>query len=108
MSTSAPALEGLRASRPFPEPTGPTGSLIYRLITTTDHKVIGIMSAIHHSRTRPDGGGAGGAHVWAPAAAILTTPPLLPFIVIGATGTKRPSFATSGMSAENRIIIDCG
>ena len=37
---------GLRASRPFPERTGPTGSLIYRLITTTDHKVIGIMYVV--------------------------------------------------------------
>jgi cytochrome c oxidase subunit 1 len=46
MSTSAPALVGLRASRPFPERTGPTGSLIYRLITTTDHKVIGIMYVV--------------------------------------------------------------
>ena len=46
MSTSAPPLGGLRASRPFPERTGPTGSLIYRLITTTDHKVIGIMYVV--------------------------------------------------------------
>src|SRR5246127_2461975 len=46
MSTAAPALEGLRASRPFPERTGPAGSLIYRLITTTDHKVIGIMYVV--------------------------------------------------------------
>jgi cytochrome c oxidase subunit 1 len=46
MSTSAPPLGGLRASRPFPQRTGPTGSLIYRLITTTDHKVIGIMYVV--------------------------------------------------------------
>ena len=46
MSTSAPPLGGLRASRPFPERAGPTGSLIYRLITTTDHKVIGIMYVV--------------------------------------------------------------
>ena len=46
MSTSAPPLGGLRASRPFPERTGPTGSLIYRLITTTDHKVIGMMYVV--------------------------------------------------------------
>ena len=46
MSTSAPPLGGLRASRPFPERTGPTGSLIYRLITTTDHKMIGIMYVV--------------------------------------------------------------
>jgi cytochrome c oxidase subunit 1 len=36
----------LRASRPFSERTGPGGSLIYRLITTTDHKVIGIMYVV--------------------------------------------------------------
>jgi hypothetical protein len=46
MSSSAPALQELRASRPFPQRTGPTGSLIYRLITTTDHKVIGIMYVV--------------------------------------------------------------
>ena len=46
MSTSAPPLGALRASRPFPERTGPTGSLIYRLITTTDQKVIGIMYVV--------------------------------------------------------------
>jgi cytochrome c oxidase subunit I len=46
MSTSAAALGRLRVSRPFPERTGPTGSLIYRLITTTDHKVIGIMYVV--------------------------------------------------------------
>ena len=46
MSTSAPPLGGLRASRPFPERTGPTGSLVYRLITTTDHKLIGIMYVV--------------------------------------------------------------
>jgi cytochrome c oxidase subunit 1 len=42
MSTSAAPLEGLRARRPFPARTGPKGNLIYRLITTTDHKLIGI------------------------------------------------------------------
>jgi len=46
MSTSAPPLGALRAGRPFPERTGPTGGLIYRLITTTDHKVIGIMYVV--------------------------------------------------------------
>jgi hypothetical protein len=35
-----------RASRPFPERAGPGGSLIYRLITTTAHKVIGIMYVV--------------------------------------------------------------
>ncbi|WP_174514905.1 cytochrome c oxidase subunit I, partial [Mycobacteroides abscessus] len=33
----------LTASRPFPPRVGPKGSLIYRLVTTTDHKLIGIM-----------------------------------------------------------------
>ena len=43
MSTSAPPLEGLRARRAFPARIGPKGNLIYRLITTTDHKLIGII-----------------------------------------------------------------
>src|ERR1700739_1134262 len=46
MPTSAPPSGELRASRPFPERTGPKGSLIYRLITTTDHKVIGMMYVV--------------------------------------------------------------
>src|SRR6202012_5960145 len=46
MSTSAPPLGGLRASRPFPPRTGPTGSLLYKLVTTTDHKLIGIMYCV--------------------------------------------------------------
>src|ERR1700748_2216111 len=46
MSTSAPVAQGLRARRPFPARTGPTGSLLYRLITTTDHKLIGIMYVV--------------------------------------------------------------
>src|ERR1700748_2524707 len=46
MSTSAPPLGDLRASRPFPPRTGPTGSRIYRLITTTDHKLIGIIYVV--------------------------------------------------------------
>lgn len=33
----------LLARRPFPAGLGPTGSLLYKLITTTDHKLIGIM-----------------------------------------------------------------
>lgn len=41
MSTSTAPLEGLRARRPFPQRTGPKGNLIYRLITTTDHKLVG-------------------------------------------------------------------
>ncbi|HYX98297.1 MAG TPA: cytochrome ubiquinol oxidase subunit I, partial [Mycobacterium sp.] len=46
MSTSAPPLGGLRAQRPFPARIGPKGTLIYRLITTTDHKLIGIMYVV--------------------------------------------------------------
>src|ERR1700751_238126 len=46
MPTSAPPSGELRASRPFPKRTGPTGSLIYRLITTTDHKLIGIIYVV--------------------------------------------------------------
>ncbi|MBA0048215.1 cytochrome c oxidase subunit I [Mycobacteroides sp. LB1] len=33
----------LSARRPFPARLGPKGSLIYRLVSTTDHKLIGIM-----------------------------------------------------------------
>jgi len=33
----------LLARRPFPARLGPKGSLLYKLITTTDHKLIGIM-----------------------------------------------------------------
>lgn len=46
MSISAPEREELLAGRPFPERTGPRGSLIYRLITTTDHKLIGMMYVV--------------------------------------------------------------
>src|SRR5215211_6852470 len=43
MTAEAPPLVGLQARRPFPARLGPKGSLIYKLITTTDHKLIGIM-----------------------------------------------------------------
>src|SRR5689334_13807656 len=33
----------LLAQRPFPARMGPKGNLVYKLITTTDHKLIGIM-----------------------------------------------------------------
>ena len=33
----------LMARRPFPARLGPKGNLLYKLITTTDHKLIGIM-----------------------------------------------------------------
>ncbi len=43
MSAYAPPVGELRAQRAFPARVGPKGNLIYRLITTTDHKLIGIM-----------------------------------------------------------------
>ena len=46
MTAEAPPLGELEASRPYPPRTGPKGNLIYRLITTTDHKLIGIMYVV--------------------------------------------------------------
>ena len=46
LTTEAPPLGELEASRPYPPRTGPKGNLIYRLITTTDHKMIGIMYVV--------------------------------------------------------------
>ncbi len=43
-ATSQPAVQA--AHRPYPARTGPAGSLVYRLITTTDHKQIGIMYCV--------------------------------------------------------------
>ncbi|GAA4537979.1 cytochrome c oxidase subunit I [Mycobacterium paraffinicum] len=43
MTAEAPPVSGLEAGRPFPARTGPRGSLIYKVISTTDHKMIGIM-----------------------------------------------------------------
>src|SRR6202022_3643314 len=43
LTAEAPPLGGLEARRPFPARLGPKGHLIYRLVTTTDHKLIGIM-----------------------------------------------------------------
>lgn len=37
-----PAVE-VTAERPYPQRTGPKGSFIYKLVTTTDHKTLGIM-----------------------------------------------------------------
>ncbi|GAA4385073.1 aa3-type cytochrome oxidase subunit I [Tsukamurella soli] len=37
-----PAVQ-LTAERPYPQRTGPKGSFIYKLVTTTDHKTLGIM-----------------------------------------------------------------
>jgi cytochrome c oxidase subunit 1 len=39
-------LRELEAIRPYPARTGPKGNLIYKLITTTDHKLIGIMYCV--------------------------------------------------------------
>ncbi len=46
MTAEAPPLGELEASRPYPARTGPKGNLIYKLITTTDHKLIGIMYVV--------------------------------------------------------------
>src|SRR5215208_4622118 len=43
MTAEAAQLQGLKARRPFPARMGPKGALIYKLATTTDHKLIGIM-----------------------------------------------------------------
>ena len=43
MTAEAPPIGALEASRPFPPRLGPKGSLIYKVISTTDHKMIGIM-----------------------------------------------------------------
>ncbi|MDT5103147.1 MAG: cytochrome c oxidase subunit, partial [Mycobacterium sp.] len=43
MIAEAPPITDLRARRPFPQRMGPRGQLIYRLVTTTDHKLIGTM-----------------------------------------------------------------
>ncbi|EUA90528.1 cytochrome C and Quinol oxidase polypeptide I family protein [Mycobacterium ulcerans str. Harvey] len=36
----------LEAIRPYPARTGPKGNLVYKLLTTTDHKLIGIMYVV--------------------------------------------------------------
>ncbi len=46
MTAEAPPLGELEAIRPYPARTGPKGNLIYKLITTTDHKLIGIMYCV--------------------------------------------------------------
>ena len=46
MTAEAPPLGELEAVRPYPARTGPKGNLIYKLITTTDHKLIGIMYCV--------------------------------------------------------------
>ena len=42
----APPVGELEARRPFPARLGPKGNLIYKLVTTTDHKLIGIMYCV--------------------------------------------------------------
>ncbi|MGV0800901.1 cbb3-type cytochrome c oxidase subunit I, partial [Mycolicibacterium elephantis] len=46
MTAEAPAVGELEARRPFPARMGPRGNLIYKLVTTTDHKLIGIMYVV--------------------------------------------------------------
>ncbi len=47
MTAEAPAqITQLEVRRPFPDRMGPRGNLIYRLISTTDHKLIGIMYVV--------------------------------------------------------------
>ena len=36
----------MRPPAPFPPRTGPKGQLIYKMLTTTDHKLIGIMYCV--------------------------------------------------------------
>ena len=43
MSTSEKPIEATAPERPYPDRTGPKGSFIYKMITTTDHKTLGIM-----------------------------------------------------------------
>ena len=46
MVAEAPPIGELEARRPFPARLGPKGSLVYKLVTTTDHKLIGIMYCV--------------------------------------------------------------
>jgi hypothetical protein len=46
LTAEAPPLGGLEARRPFPVRLGPKGNLVYKLVTTTDHKTIGIMYVV--------------------------------------------------------------
>ncbi|HEY7054242.1 MAG TPA: cbb3-type cytochrome c oxidase subunit I, partial [Mycobacterium sp.] len=43
MTTDNPVRATVVARRPFPARLGPKGNLVYKLVTTTDHKLIGIM-----------------------------------------------------------------
>src|SRR3954462_5603687 len=46
VTVHASRLEDLEARRTFPARLGPKGNLIYKLVTTTDHKLIGIMYCV--------------------------------------------------------------
>ena len=46
MTAEVAAATPLLAHRPFPARLGPKGTLIYKLMTTTDHKLIGIMYCV--------------------------------------------------------------
>ncbi|MGI9126283.1 MAG: cbb3-type cytochrome c oxidase subunit I, partial [Mycobacterium sp.] len=46
MTAVVPSRGELEATRPHPAPNGPKGNLIYKLLTTTDHKLIGIMYTV--------------------------------------------------------------
>ena len=46
MTAEAPPIGELEATRPYRERMGPKGNLVYKLITTTDHKLIGIMYCV--------------------------------------------------------------
>ena len=46
MTAVVPSRENSRPRRPTPARLGPKGNLIYKLITTTDHKLIGIMYCV--------------------------------------------------------------
>ena len=46
MTAEAPVSVRLEPRRPFPARLGPKGTLVYKLVTTTDHKLIGIMYVV--------------------------------------------------------------
>jgi cytochrome c oxidase subunit 1 len=47
MTAGAPSRStSVEPHRPFPARVGPKGNLIYKLVTTTDHKLIGIMYCV--------------------------------------------------------------
>jgi cytochrome c oxidase subunit 1 len=46
LTTHAPLIGELQTRRPFPARLGPKGALLYKLVTTTDHKMIGMMYVV--------------------------------------------------------------